>query len=496
MNKKSHKISILLLILLSISSCSSAKQEKVKEEHIRIPVVSGQFYPGNKETLQNTVNKHLESVPEQKIEGKLVSLIVPHAGYTFSGQTAAYSFSLLKDKKYDIIVLLGPSHRVAVKGASVYNEGSWKTPLGLVKVNSEVANDIISESELFEFYEQAYLREHSLEVELPFLQTVLSEFQIVPILVNYPEKELCEKLASAIVKAIKGKNALIVASTDMSHVSNDYDKVKKMDKLTCDDIREFDIEGLFKHINTEKGQLCGSAATLTALLASKKLGADSASFLNYTNSYEVTGNKGYVVGYCAFAVTKKAISEKKGADMLDKKQQDSLIKIARETIEARLNNRKKPGFNITDPMLKEKRGAFVTLHKHGNLRGCIGYIMPVEELYNAVSKLVIQSATEDPRFPPVTAAELDNIEIEISVLTVPERISDVDEIELGKHGVIVKSGFRQGVFLPQVATETGWTKEEFLSRLCSGKAGLSPDAWKDKKTEIYTFSAQVFEESK
>ncbi len=182
--------------------------------------------------------------------------------------------------------------------------------------------------------------------------------------------------------------------------------------------------------------------------------------------------------------------------MLNEKQKKILLGIARKTIEEYIRSRKIPEFNVDDPMLKEKRGVFVTLRKKGMLRGCIGYIMPLEELYKAVSQMAIQSSTGDPRFPPVVPGELAEVEIEISVLTVPKRIKSVDEIEMGKHGVIVKRGSNQGVFLPQVATETGWSKEEFLNRLCYDKAHLSQDAWKDKDTEIYTFSAQVFEEKK
>ncbi|MFH1783473.1 MAG: AmmeMemoRadiSam system protein A [bacterium] len=180
--------------------------------------------------------------------------------------------------------------------------------------------------------------------------------------------------------------------------------------------------------------------------------------------------------------------------MLNDTQKEKLLQIARETIVSYLSCGKKPKFDVSDTDLCEECGAFVTLHKDGNLRGCIGNIIGHEPLWETVSDMAVESATGDPRFPKVKKEELPHIDIEISVLSKPERVRSADQIELGKHGVIVRKGFSSGVFLPQVATETGWSKEEFLSSLCSHKAGLSPDAWKDKTTELYTFTAQVFGE--
>jgi AmmeMemoRadiSam system protein A len=182
--------------------------------------------------------------------------------------------------------------------------------------------------------------------------------------------------------------------------------------------------------------------------------------------------------------------------MLNKAQQEQLLKIARQTIESYLSTRKKPDFKITDKDLQEEQGAFVTLHENGQLRGCIGNIIGHQPLWETVRDMAVESATGDPRFSPLTKEELENIAIEISVLTKPERVKSADEIIMGTHGVIVRRGFASGVFLPQVATETGWSKEEFLSSLCSHKAGLPADAWKDKSTELYIFSAQVFGEKK
>jgi AmmeMemoRadiSam system protein A len=180
--------------------------------------------------------------------------------------------------------------------------------------------------------------------------------------------------------------------------------------------------------------------------------------------------------------------------MLTKNQKNSLLKIARDAIETNLAGKLFKAPESRDPLFKEKRGVFVTLKKNGKLRGCIGYIQPIKSLVDAVSGMAVQSATEDPRFSPVSSAELKNIVIEISVLTVPERINNAEQIVLGKDGVIVKKGYLQGVFLPQVAIETNWNLEEFMNNLCMYKAGLPKDAWKNPNTEIYTFQTEVFSE--
>ena len=183
-------------------------------------------------------------------------------------------------------------------------------------------------------------------------------------------------------------------------------------------------------------------------------------------------------------------------EVCNKEERRELLKIARDSIRSYLTTRKPPRIEAENPKLKQKRGVFVTLRRGEALRGCIGFIEPIFPLYHAISECAVSAATKDIRFPPVTIEELPRITIEISVLSPTKRVASVDEIEMGIHGVVVKKGFNQGIFLPQVAKEAGWNKEEFLSHLCSGKAGLPSDAWKDRDTEIYIFSVEKFEEEK
>jgi hypothetical protein len=246
-------------------------------------------------------------------------------------------------------------------------------------------------------------------------------------------------------------------------------------------------------------QLCGGYGVVTTLILSKALGHEKIKVLNHTTSAEVTGRKEkglWTVGYvsCAIDQPKTCPSAGKEAGMLNESQRKRLLEIARKTIEAYLKTGKKMELTESDPVLNKEMGAFVTLHEHGELRGCIGNIVGRGPLYLTVRDMAIEAATGDPRFPSVEPKELKDIEIEISALSPLEKIDDPEKIQMGVHGVLVRKGIYSGVFLPQVATETGWSKEEFMSNLCAHKAGLAPDAWKDKSTEIYIFSAQVFSE--
>jgi len=460
----------------------------------RPPQVAGAFYPASQAELSQMIDGFLEQVPEQKIAGKLIALIVPHAGYQYSGQVAAYAYKLLQGRRFDTVILIGPSHHAYINVASVWCDGDWETPLGKVPVDTAMAKAIAGENELFSCSVEAHWPEHSLEVQLPFLQKTLKSFKIVPILVSEPTLKNCRSLAGAIVRQMNsGKRVLLVISTDMSHYFP-YAKASEMDHTALAVLAKQDAKTLDALMAKGACEFCGSGAVLTALAVADLLAPVKISVLKYANSGDVTGDRDRVVGYSATAIYQEEPTTKKGQNMLSKTQQKELLKIARQTVESYVQTGTVPEFKVTDKGLLEKRGVFVTLHENGELRGCIGYIMPIEALYLAVSKMAVEAATGDPRFSPVKPAELPQLEIEISVLSVPVSINNPEEIVMGTHGVIVRKGGRGGVFLPQVATETGWTREQFLDELCSQKAGLPADAWKNKDCELYTFSAQVFGE--
>jgi AmmeMemoRadiSam system protein A len=242
---------------------------------------------------------------------------------------------------------------------------------------------------------------------------------------------------------------------------------------------------------------------VTAMLIGGKLGANKSQVLHYANSGDVTGDRSGVVGYMAAAVwanprTKGAPAEgedkqpRVGVDLgLAAEEKKVLLGLARKTIEAKCRGEKAPVPEAQSPTLNELRGAFVTLHKAGRLRGCIGQIQARQPLVKTVAEMAVAAAFDDPRFPPLRAEELKEIDIEISVLTPLRRISDVQEIQVGTHGIYMRKGGYSGLLLPQVATEWKWDRTAFLEHTCE-KAHLPKDAWRDKETEIYIFSADVF----
>jgi len=254
-----------------------------------------------------------------------------------------------------------------------------------------------------------------------------------------------------------------------------------------------DYTELYYSLRDAKAQACGGFATVIALNVAKEAGYDKVEVLNHTNSAVVTGsaNGEWTVGYASIVVYNP-----KGEYMLSSQQRKKLLEIARASINTYLQTGKKMELSETDPVLKQETGAFVTLNKQGELRGCIGNLSASQPLYLTVKDMAVEAAVDDPRFPALTLSELKDLEIEISVLSPLKRVDSAEKIELGKHGVLVRKGYQSGVFLPQVATETGWSKEEFLNNLCAHKAGLAPGAWKDKNTELYIFNAEVFSESK
>ncbi len=481
------KITILAILLIVVLGFILYAQATPKKE-LRRPAVAGAFYPGSRLLLQRQVDGFLAKARKVELEGELIALIAPHAGYIYSGPVAAYSYKQLERRDFDTVILIGPSHHIGFAGASVYNQGPYQTPLGLVEVDTDLASKIITQDKNIRYIPQAHIREHSLEVQLPFLQRTLKDFKIVPILISDPSLKNCQILADAIFKSIKGKKVLIIASTDLSHY-HPYKEACQLDKVTLGAIVTLDPEEV-----AEKGDLCGKAAVLTTILLTRRLKADKAIILKYANSGDTAGPKDGVVGYGAVAISKKGEKEMEG--VYSKKEREELLKIARDSIKSYLTTRKPPRIETENPKLKQKRGAFITLRRGEALRGCIGFIEPLFPLDHAISECAISAATKDIRFPPVTERELPKITIEISVLSPTKRIVSIDEIKMGIHGVMVKKGLHHGIFLPQVAEETGWSKEEFLSQLCSRKAGLSPHAWKDRNTEIYIFTVEKFEEVK
>ena len=491
-------ISVVVLTVLFILSWPE-RGEGADMNDIRKSVIAGSWYSGNPKILSSDIDGFLKNVPTELIDGKVVALISPHAGYMYSGQVAAYSYKLVEGEIFDAVIVIGPSHRAYFNGVSIYNKGGYKTPLGIVPVDIELANEIIARSPIISFVPAAHLQEHSVEIQLPFLQRVLGNFSFVPIVMGNQDGQTCKELAEAIFQSMADKKILIIGSSDLSHF-HAYEKAVKLDSIVLDHIKGMDAEGLLKDLERGACEACGGGVIAVTMIVAKKLGVHRVKLLKYANSGDVTGDKSGVVGYASAVFydggSAGSVKEKSGVGVnmgLTETEKDELLKIARNVIECRLAGKGSPQFEVESTTLKEKRGSFVTLQKHGQLRGCIGYIDAKKPLYVTVSEMAMSAAFNDPRFSPLGREELKDLSIEISVLTPLKEIKDINEIEVGVHGIYIVKDFHSGLLLPQVATQYKWDRLTFLRETCH-KAGLPSNAWADEDTRIHIFSADIFGE--
>ncbi|NTW32085.1 MAG: AmmeMemoRadiSam system protein B [Bacteroidetes bacterium] len=495
---------IMLHILLSAFGCSSQNDTGKTPSVDRYPVVAGQFYPSGKEELTKTLKSFFDKAMPKSSQN-VFAVISPHAGYIYSGQVAASAFNQIDpDKEYETVFVIGASHRYSFDGASVYNKGNFITPLGTVDVDTVLANKLVNSDKVFQQNADYHLPDHCIEVQLPFLQYHLKKkFKIVPILIGTSSQDLCKKIAKGLKPYLNDKNLFIISS-DFSHYPKSSDAVLN-DKATADAIAKNSPIELIKAINSNfdkkipklETSLCGFNAVVTMLYITENLKDISIVPVEYKNSGDVSKDSSSVVGYWAMAFTSKEkfkTDEKETDFLLSEKDKSDLLKIARSTLNSYIRDGKIPKIDTSDfsKIIKQNCGAFVTLKINGELRGCIGQFMPEKPLYKVVCDMAISSSTQDTRFNRVKPDELKKISIEISVLSPFKKISSSDEITLGKHGIyMVKNGY-SGTFLPQVATETGWTKDEFLGHCARDKAGIGWEGW--KTADLYTYTAVVFGE--
>jgi hypothetical protein len=270
----------------------------IPPEEIRPPAVAGQFYTADGRALGAEIDAYLGKVTPEKLPGPLAGLIAPHAGYVFSGQVAAHAYRLVQGQPYQDVVVVAPSHRAAFAGASVYHRGGYRTPLGVVPVNAALAGEIMTRSDRLNFYPQAHAQEHSLEVQLPFLQRTLKDFQLVPIIMGDQDLATCRMLADALASVAAGKNLLLVASTDLSHFHS-QDEAESLDETILRKVNDLDPEGLHQIMRAGRGEACGGGPMVAVMMAAREMGAASGRVLRYATSGDVSGDRQNVVGYMA-----------------------------------------------------------------------------------------------------------------------------------------------------------------------------------------------------
>ncbi len=490
----------VLLIIVTMNLYPQGKQVD------RQPVASGRFYTANKEVLKNELSDLFAGCKKSAEEMETRAIISPHAGYVFSGRTAASAFSSTsRVEGYKNIFLIGSSHVMAFDGASVYNTGDFITPLGRAVVNREIGEKLKNENKVFDFPVTAHLQDHCLEVQVPFIQYYYTVTpKLVPIIIGTTNTATIKKIAEALKPYFTPDN-LFVISSDFSHYPSYHDG-NKTDDLTATALvsgnPDVFLETLKKNSAAAIDGLATSMCGWTSGLALLYLVQDDKDLefrrLAYCNSGDSPyGNKDEVVGYHAIAIVQRPKSGDQGKDSdfsFTKEEQDIMFDIARNAIRSKLyggaefrTDEKKVTESLRKPL-----GAFVTLKENGVLRGCIGRFVSSEPLYEVVRESALSSAFEDHRFPELTKGEFEKIEMEITVLGPMKKISSISEIKLGKHGIYIKKDFRAGTMLPQVPIEYGWTLEEFLGYTSRDKAGLGWDGWKN--AEIFIYEGLVLEE--
>ena len=466
---------------------------------VRAPAVAGSFYPADPAQLAKTVDTLLARPAPQLDAQSVVAIIAPHAGYEFSGSVAASSYAALKGRKVRRVVVISPSHYESFGFSSVYEGEAYATPLGEIPVDREFARRLAAQSSLIKLARNGHISsgdrgEHALEVQLPFLQRTLGSFRLVPVVMGEQDYQASRALGTALARLITGPDTLIVASSDLSHF-HPYDQAVQLDRATLGAIEQGDYLTLSHNLESRTWEACGGGPIVAAMIAAERIGATQVKVLKYANSGDITGDRGRVVGYGAVAFLRSPQkAQKPGAQRIvfSRDEQQQLLQLARQSVETAVREGKllDPP-TVSDASLAIPRGAFVTLTKKSQLRGCIGYTVPVKPLYLTVRDVAAFAALRDSRFPPVRESELSDLEYEISVLTPFRHMQDMNELRIGEHGLLVRRGDQIGVLLPQVATEQRWNRQTFLEQACL-KARLPENAWRDQETDVFLFSATVF----
>jgi len=478
-----------------------------REKTVLCSALAGTWYSADGVTLRKEIEGYLDQVKQDRMPD-VMALILPHAGYRYSGSVAAYGVHHVRQGHYKRVVIIGPTHRYPIQNAvSVPDVTHYKTPLGEAPIDL----DFVARLREFPFvisHPEAHLEEHSVQIELPLIQVALNDFKIVPIVCGQLSTESAREIGAAL-RSLVDEETLVVASTDFTHYGDRFgyvpfredvpDSLRRLDLGAYALIEQKNVDGFATYVSSTGATICGRNP-ISLLLAMLPDDA-KAHLLKYDTSGRITGDFNNSVSYLAAAFTGRwspmQNDKNESSDAtLSPHDKDQLLKLARATLTHRMTTGEEPSaatldIEITEGM-KQTMGAFVTLHKKGNLRGCIGEIVPRRALYEAVMDHAINSALRDHRFPALQESELDEIDFEISALSQPTPVASYHDIVIGKHGVVLQKGMRSSVFLPQVAPEQGWDVETTLTHLAM-KAGLQPDAWKSG-AEFMVFEAIVFGE--
>lgn len=484
------------------------------------------WYPVEGSKLQEKIASMLsyahKHFPLPAKAGKVRAILVPHAGYHYSGLCAATAFKEIKQGEFRRIIILAPSHFAPFDGIAIPSFENYQTPLGLVKIDDAAIKILDENPTIFHHRNDVFEVEHAIEVQLPFLQETAGNFELVPLIVGHVNSQSLKTIALALKKIINEKT-LIIVSSDLTHYGKNYN-YQPTQKNIHKTIMDFDnktLQALFKQsltafdaaLATTKSTVCGQnpLRIFLALDETHALG-DLKSWLccYYTSAHKSdplppkpnslltplpdVRLKNFVTYASIVWTEKKELPAFK--DQITGFEKEALLLLARSTVAEKLNKKTDPMLFIKSPGLMLPAGSFVTLYKpFHQLRGCIGTIITNDPLFKTVKNMALAAAFNDSRFKPLTEKELPEVIMNISILEKPTDIADPSKIELGKEGIIfsknTKRGIAQSLFLPKVATEQGWNTQQTLEALAE-KAGLAKNDWRGGSFKV--FPAEEFEE--
>lgn len=454
--------------------------------------VAGAFYPGEPSALRALVTRLLEQHPLPTLVVPAPrALILPHAGYVYSGVIAAAGIRQVQGRAYDAVAVVGFTHRAPFAGVSVDDRPAYRTPLGTIPVDREAVQFLLTQPRIRHVEAAHASDEHSLEVMLPFLQVALGTFRVIPVLMGGVDPADAHALAEVLAVLAQRRRILCVFSTDLSHYYP-YDEAKRLDEATVHAMLAETPHAVARLFDAGQLEACGRGPIVTALFLAQRLGYLDRRLLAYANSGDTAGDRSRVVGYAAIGLYDRPPPQ---AEALPPAAGAALVQAARRALAHHFQSSSDgvaPMLLAEVSELARAQGLFVTLRRDGQLRGCIGRIESTTPLTELLPTVALDAALRDPRFPPLAAEELSQITVEVSVLTPPRLVQGPHEIVAGRDGVVLRRDGTSGVFLPQVWAETGWTRLEFLRQLAQQKAGLDPNAW--RQAELFTFQDQVFSE--
>ncbi len=513
-NEQMKYINLFIIISIAVSCAANVSTAKVKRS-----ALAGRWYPSGSIELAGQIDALLMGAGDSGGCADPRIVILPHAGYRYSGKTASFGYRHIGKSAHegtgpDLVVILGPSHYSAFRGCVLSDVDFFETPLGRVRVERVIARKLLKHA-LFKSDPAAFEPEHSIEIHLPFLQRIFREkmnkgTRVLPVLVGEVDDNEAGRIAGILAAAVAGTRTIFIVSSDFTHYGPNFGYepfgraeghdtaalVQKLDSGAIDLILKKDGAGFAAYVERTGATICGRNPIRIALAL--PLSGTHAEKIMYDTSAAVTGDYVNSVSYASLLICGRlpgAEGGDKEENGLTRDVRKFLLRTARRNIASWLESgrgaRVAPGTILAECRLN--RGAFVTLKKGGSLRGCVGYIAATKPLIDTVLDNSYNAAFRDPRFDPLMKDEIGSITIEISVLTEPVPVLSVRDIRTGRDGLIVERGTNRGLLLPQVATEQGWDVMTFVRQTCT-KAGLPSGAWNDGVTKIYRFQAIVFSE--